>query len=83
MCIIIDNYGEEGRDERLEEVIEEAASLAHHFIKRGYNVGMKSLEGEVRCRGGTNHLYGLLKAMALLQPKGGGKKSPALKVVGV
>ncbi len=83
VCIIIDNYGKEGRDERLEEVIEEAASLAHHFIKRGYSVGMKSLEGEVRCRGGTNHLYGLLKAMALLQPKGGGKKSPALKVVGV
>ncbi len=82
VCIIIDNYGEEGRDERLEGIIEEAASLANHFIKRGYSVGMRSLEGEVQCQGGTNHLYGLLKALAILQPKGGGEKSPSLKVVG-
>jgi len=83
VLIVLDNYGKKGYDERLETAIEEAASLAHLFITRGYGVGLKTTESETPCGEGKEHLYRLLKVMALLTPCENGKDRPAVKVVGL
>ncbi|MBI5286927.1 MAG: DUF58 domain-containing protein, partial [Deltaproteobacteria bacterium] len=61
-----------------EEVIEEAATLAYHFIKNGFAVGLKTVAEDIPSRTGQGHLYRILRCLALIRPvegeRGGGVK---------
>ncbi|MBI5894141.1 MAG: DUF58 domain-containing protein [Deltaproteobacteria bacterium] len=72
-----------------ESIIEDAASLASHFIKKGFSVGIKTIgpEGyeDVPCRTGAAHLYRILKTLAIIQPvkTKDAKGTFGLKVIGM
>ena len=56
--------------DRFERLVEEAASLASHFMERGYSVGLKTLSDDVRPARSTEHLYKILRALALVGAEG-------------
>lgn len=68
-----------------ESIIEDAASLASHFIKKGFSVGIKTIGEDVPCRTGAAHLYRILKTLALIKPVKAKNVSGilGLKVVGI
>lgn len=66
--------------EGFEETVEEAASLAYHFIKDGVSVGLKTREEDIPCKVGMEHLYRILRSLALVRPVEG-ETVGVLKVV--
>jgi uncharacterized protein (DUF58 family) len=71
--ILFENYLDKGKEngaEHFEQVVEEAASLAGHFIDKGFSVGLKTLTKEVPVRAGKDHLYRILRTLALTGPQG-------------
>jgi uncharacterized protein (DUF58 family) len=71
--ILFENYldkAKENGDELFEQMVEEAASLASHFIEKGFSVGLKTLTTEVPVRAGKDHLYRILRTLALTGPQG-------------
>ena len=67
-----------------ENMVEDAATLAAHFIKKGFYVGIKTLSGDVPCRTGTMHLYRILRLLALIQPikpAGGHDAGAGIKII--
>lgn len=56
----------EGRDADFEEVVGRAASLAYHYIREGYRVGLTALDTHVELGMGRAHLKRLLETLALL-----------------
>ncbi len=57
-----------GFENKFEEMVEEAASIANHFIMSDFEVGFKSLTSELPCRSGREHLYRILRELALIKP---------------
>ncbi len=53
-----------------EEKVSEAASLAAHFIKRGFSVGLISRDERLKCARGRGHLLKILRVLALIEPSG-------------
>lgn len=65
--VVFDNTG--GADEAVfEELVDEAASLAAHFIRRDYAVGLMTLDREIRPACGKEQLERILHALALIGP---------------
>lgn len=63
-----------------EDAVDEAASLAGHFIERGYAVGLKTLTIEVRAGAGSDHLFKILRALALIGPADA-RGAPVVRVI--
>ncbi len=55
-------------EERFEYLVEEAASIVSTLIKKGYLVGLCYRMGRIPVRGGTAHLYRVMKALATVTP---------------
>ncbi len=53
-----------------EEMVEKAASLANHFITNDFPAGLKTLTAEVPVRAGREHLFRILRTLALTEPEG-------------
>lgn len=54
--------------EQFERAIEEAASLAKHFITEGADVELVTPGARIESGGGSNHLLNILGALAVLSP---------------
>ncbi|OGP32591.1 MAG: hypothetical protein A2073_06975 [Deltaproteobacteria bacterium GWC2_42_11] len=88
VIIRVDNIEPEkvydGFYEEFENMVEDAAALAAHFIKKGFYVGIKTFSGDVPCRTGTMHLYRILRLLALIQPvkpAGGHDAGAGIKII--
>jgi uncharacterized protein (DUF58 family) len=57
----------EDYDERFEQRVSEAASLAAYFLRRGWQVGLVSLSGSVGPGGGDSQLKRILHLLALIK----------------
>jgi uncharacterized protein (DUF58 family) len=75
-----DKTTEKGDGPFFEQIVEEAASLAGHFIEKGFSAGLKTLSSEVPVRAGRDHLYRILRTLALTGPKGP-QGTPSVRVV--
>lgn len=65
-----------------EDKVEEAAGLAAYFIRAGFEVGFESLILELPCKSGKEHLYRILKELAVIEPAAEGKTMPlCVKVI--
>lgn len=67
LTIVFDNYAT-ADTEAFETLVDEAASLASHYIKRGFPVGLKTLECEVAPGRGTRKLHVILETLSLITP---------------
>ncbi|HHL39881.1 MAG TPA: DUF58 domain-containing protein [Deltaproteobacteria bacterium] len=72
VTIRFDNYRPGGAPDRaeleFEEAVDRAASLAAHYIERGYSVGLRTLGERLAPRGGPAQLRAVLTALALTEP---------------
>lgn len=66
-------------EEFFEETVDSAAGLAEHYVKTGFSVGLKTLDQEILPARGTRHLYAIMKALALVEPKGTG--APVVRII--
>jgi uncharacterized protein (DUF58 family) len=82
--ILFENYPDKATDKGdgplFEQMVEEAASLAGHFIEKGFSVGLKTLTAELPARAGKDHFYRILHTLALTGPKGP-HGAPSVRVV--
>ncbi|MBI1911536.1 MAG: DUF58 domain-containing protein [Deltaproteobacteria bacterium] len=78
VLLFIDNYS--SSEEAFEETVDEAASFANHFSERGYSVGLKALNLEIKPAQGRAHLYKILHALALITPAAQ-KGTPCVRVI--
>lgn len=69
-------------NERFERLVDEAASMAAHFIKRNYAVGLRTVTVEIQPGRGSNQLHKVLRTLALTSPEGN-PGSPSITVVGL
>jgi uncharacterized protein (DUF58 family) len=79
---------ERGESPIFEQMVEKAASLAAHFIKNDFPTGLKTLTTEVPVRAGKEHLYRILRTLALTAPREaegakGAKGGPSVSVIGL
>ncbi|MFZ3072796.1 MAG: DUF58 domain-containing protein [Thermodesulfobacteriota bacterium] len=65
--IVLENYGD--GDEFFEKAVDDAASMAVHFLKLGFEVGLKTLSSGIPCSSGQAHLERLLYALAVIGPE--------------
>ncbi len=79
--IILQNYGQTTLNDRFEELVEHAASLANYLINKGCSVGLKTMDLEVPCRGGKKQLFAILRTLAIVKYIDKDNASPSLKVV--
>ncbi len=64
-------------ENNFEEAVEEVASLASYLLKRGFFVGLCHRGGRIPAGRGTNHLYTILRELALVKPiKNAERKRP-------
>lgn len=68
VTLLLDDCIPEGLEESLEKGIVIAASLASHFLYKGYQVGLVTSGEEVPLGIGMEHLFRILRALALLSP---------------
>ncbi len=68
VTLFLDNYIPEGFDEQLEKGITMAASLASHFLYKGYQVGLVTASDSIPMGIGMEQLYTILRTLALLKP---------------
>jgi uncharacterized protein (DUF58 family) len=66
--LILDDCIPEGFEAPLEKSISIAASLASHFLYKGYQVGLMTSTEEVPLGIGTDQLYRILRVLALITP---------------
>jgi uncharacterized protein (DUF58 family) len=52
--------------DRQEQAVSEAASLAAHFVERGFRVGLRSHSSDLRPQSGPAQLHRILKELALI-----------------
>lgn len=81
LMIIFDNYSAP-TSEAFEDLVDEASSLASHLIKRGFPVGLKTLDGEIPPSRGTRKLHLILQTLALIGPSSS-TGVPGVKVVSI
>ncbi|MBI5561830.1 MAG: DUF58 domain-containing protein [Deltaproteobacteria bacterium] len=81
VTVVFDNYRTE--EAAFEELVDEAASSANRFIERGYSVGLKTLDGEIKPGAGPDQLHRILRTLALMEPAGQGRAAgtPGVRVV--
>lgn len=68
VTLLIEDYIPEGFEESLEKGVVIAASLASHFLHKGYKVRLITPTEEVPLGGGTEHLFRILRILALISP---------------
>lgn len=69
--IAFDNYMTPD-PERFEALVDKAAALTDYFMKKGFSVGLKTLGRNIPASSGPDHLFRILRALALMEPVGGG-----------
>lgn len=62
-----------GFDERFEAAVRRAASLAAHFLERGYEVELRTGDGRVPLGAGPQQRRAILRALALVEPRATGE----------
>ncbi|MBI5809749.1 MAG: DUF58 domain-containing protein [Deltaproteobacteria bacterium] len=80
VIIVFDNRASKGHMEAFEEMADEAASLAVHFIQKGCSVGLRTLAGTVPPGSGMGQTRRLLDTLAVIGPAGG-EGMPEVRVV--
>ncbi len=69
VTVLFENYG--GEDTAaFEGKVDEAATLAAHFIKKDFSVGLKTLEADIPPSPGREQLERILYELALIEPSG-------------
>ena len=68
IMLFLDDCIPEGFEDSLEKGVAIAASLAYHFIYRGYQVGLMTSVEEIPLGIGMEQLYRMLRVLALLSP---------------
>ncbi len=67
IVLILDNYPTDDAA-AFEEMIDECATIANHYIEKNYSVGLKTLTGEIRPGSGRDHLWRILGLLAVIGP---------------
>lgn len=78
VLIVFDNF--DGDPLLFEDTVDEAASLAHHYVERGFGVGMRTLSWEIPVKTGVLHLHRILQSLATIAPAKG-KGVPEVRAV--
>lgn len=60
------NYG--SNNEVFEDKVDEASTLANHFLNRGFSVGLVTITEEITPDIGTKQAHRILKTLALIEP---------------
>ncbi len=72
LSVVLDNGVGELRDEaereEFEQLVSQAATAAHHYLRRGYEVGLVTRDGRLPFGRGTAHRRRILELLALVQP---------------
>jgi uncharacterized protein (DUF58 family) len=74
VCVVFDNLVariDESSKEKFELAVTFAASLCAHFIERGFKVKLVSRSQQLPYGEGNEHLYDMLKHLALIEPTTG------------
>lgn len=66
VTVVFDNFN--APPAVFEDLVDEAASAANHFIEAGFSVGLKTLERELSPAPGQNQIARILHALALITP---------------
>ncbi|MBI5903649.1 MAG: DUF58 domain-containing protein [Deltaproteobacteria bacterium] len=69
--IVFDNYSTPD-GARFEALVDAAASLSDHYMKKGFAVGLKTLGQSIPPSSGADHLFRILHTLALIEPAGPG-----------
>ncbi|MBI5491442.1 MAG: DUF58 domain-containing protein [Deltaproteobacteria bacterium] len=69
VVIVFDNYSA-ADDAAFEKAVDEAASMASHYMDRGCSVGLKTFSDDIMPRAGYGQLQTILRALALIEPAG-------------
>ncbi len=67
IVIILDNYPTDDAA-AFEEMIDDCAAIASHYIEKNYSVGLKTLAGEIKPGAGLDHVYRILGLLAVISP---------------
>jgi uncharacterized protein (DUF58 family) len=79
--VLIDfDNSECGSEKIFEDSVSEAASLAVHYTRRGFHVGLKTRDDSIECARSGAHLKKILKLLALIEPSGPSSKAPKIVV---
>ncbi len=81
VLVIFDNCTA-GDEAAFEAAVDEAASIASHYIDRGYSVGLKTFSDGIRPRAGYSHLQTMLRSLALIRPVSP-EGTPRVRAVGM
>lgn len=68
VTLFLDNCVPQGFDEQLERGVTVTASLAAHFLYKGYQVGLATVSDNIPMGIGMEQLYTILRTLALLKP---------------
>ena len=79
VLVIFENYSSAAADKAFEDAVDDAASIAAAFIRRGYAVGLKTLGQTCALVAGAEQLHRILRSLALITPAAPGK--PGVRVV--
>lgn len=77
VLIVFENYP--AVEKVFEDMVDEAAALANHYIEKGYPVGLRTLSIEIKASSGRGQLMRILKALALITPEGSGSPSVGME----
>jgi len=69
VTVVFDNF--KAPEAIFEGLVDEAASVANHFIERGFSVGLKTLERALPPAPGPNQIARILHTLALITPAEG------------
>lgn len=78
VTVVFDNFN--APEAVFEDLVDEAASAANHFIEAGYSVGLKTLESKLPPAPGPDQIARILRALALITPAAG-EGAAAVRVV--
>ncbi len=67
VVIVLDNYPADNA-QTFEDMIDDCATIASHFIRKNYSVGLKTITDEIRPGAGQDHLFRILGHLAVVGP---------------
>jgi uncharacterized protein (DUF58 family) len=76
IVLAFDRFGEAGDEEKFEQLVSYAASLAHHMIKDGVEVALVSDDWRSNFGSSDALLESILRYLALVQMSGGARRPP-------